>query len=121
MKIHSIGTVERAIYTPTKWRNVKDAPTDGQPIIMRNPAWTHDLVVAWEPLTDQQSANDPTHGWVWKKIAIEKNGIPADFSDKNFEEVNSSTTKWAVFGPTPKAMKASEHFDAFQATQDPAN
>jgi len=125
MKVYNnAGTLAGAIYTPPKWRNVKDAPKDGTPIIMRSPAWSHDLVVAWEPLYGQQSEDDPTDGWVWKQLAIEKNGIPAEFSERNFEPFNERTTKWAIFGPTPKAMKALEHMEALadlETTNNSAN
>lgn len=99
MKLH------KAAYRPRQWFRIGSAPTDGRPIIMRHPDWTHHIVVSWGNLAANGFKSDEEEGWIWENIVIEHTAGAEAFDLAQVENSDMTKATWSHFGITPKGWK----------------
>lgn len=94
-----------AAYKPRQWFTLRTAKTDGTPIILRHPDWTHDIVVTWGRLAEHDIESEEEEGWLWESIAIEKQAGAEPFDVTTVENSDMTKATWTHFAITPKATE----------------
>lgn len=105
MSLKSIGTLYKATYKPRRFFTIRTAPTDGRPIIMRNDAWSHDIVVTWGNPAEHGIESDEEEGWIWQNVAIEKETATAPFDFNTIDGADMEKTTWTHFAITKRATE----------------
>lgn len=99
----------KAVYKPRQWFTLRTAKTDGTPIILRHPEWTHDIVVTWGNLAAYGIESEDEEGWLWENIAIEKQEGAEPFDLAQVENTDMTKATWSHFGITAQAWQQLEN------------
>ena len=100
-----------AVYKPRQWFTLRTAKTDGTPIILRHPEWTHDLVVTWGNLAEHGIESEEDEGWLWEAIAIEKQDGAEPFDLAQVEDSDMAKATWTHFAITQEAIEQLDQLD----------
>lgn len=108
-----------AVYKPRQWFTLRTAKTDGTPIILRHPEWTHDLVVTWANLAERGIQSEEEEGWIWEAIAIEKEAEAGPFNPELVENSDMAKATWSHLAIHPDAIEQLDHIEQLDRAQGP--